>query len=392
MLSIIDKLHRTDTDSEAPRESVDQKLSVDLPSSSLFSAVTIKLPWILGIILLGVTIGHYLTPQDNHIIHNVLQRLYYIPIIWAAYRYGIRGGLIISVISGVVYLPHILIGWQSHPEYQLNQIIEISLFFAVGWSTGYLFEQKVISHRLLQSYEKMALFGNLSRSIIRSLKGPLQAIQGMLIALAPMEKKNTALQFSVQIIKDEVMRIESVRNNLISLVERRRLRLKKQNLSEVMFQFASHIDTGLRLKGIKLNKQTQELKVFAQLNKNALTGALHRLVETIVEKNRQARQLTLFTGQSVSYSWIGASTGAITLDSIYQSELAELSCEYHHEYDLVPVLSVMNSHFGDVRFRWNGDCLVEFIFVFPKRLKLPWYLRDETLSGNRTVKETSSDN
>lgn len=376
-------LHRTENNSGSRRKSEKQRSEVYSHDLSQFSSVNIKLPWIMGIILSIVTIGHYITPQDYLIIHNILQRLYYIPIIWAAYRYGVRGGLIVSLISGVVYLPHILFGWQLHPEYQLTQIIEISLFFVVGWCAGYLFEQKALNHRLLQSYEKMALFGNLSRSIIRSLKGPLRAIQGMLITMEPMERENTALQSCTQIIKNEVARIEVVRSDLISLVERKQLRLKKQNLNEILFQFASQVEAGLGIKGVKLIKEAQEIKILAELNKDALIGVLHQLAGALIERNRQAEQLTLYTGQSVSFSWIGASTGAIMLDSKYRSELAELSCEYHHEYDLVPVLSIMNNHFGDARFRWDEDYLIEFILVFPKRLKLPWYLRDERLSGNK---------
>ncbi len=229
----------------------------------------------------------------------------------------------------------------------------------------------------------MALFGNLSRSIIRSLKGPLRAIQGMLMALEPMERNNAALQSSLHIIRDEVKRIETVRSDLISLVERKRLRLKKQNLNDIMFKFASQVDTGLSIKGVKLYKKAQEIKILADLNRDAVTGVLHQLVGSLVERNRRASELTLFTGQSSSYAWIGASTGKITLDSKYHSELAELSSEYHHEYDLVPVLNVMNNHFGDVRFRWEDEYMIEFILVFPKRLKLPWYLRDETQSGNK---------
>jgi len=101
-----DMLLRTDHDSRASGNSKTQAYGDDLQGLHLFSALSIKLPWILGILISVVTIGHYLTPQANVIVHNVLQRLYYIPIIWAAYRYGIKGGLIVSLISGIMYLPH----------------------------------------------------------------------------------------------------------------------------------------------------------------------------------------------------------------------------------------------------------------------------------------------
>lgn len=203
-------------------------------------------------ILIVVTVGHYLLSSDFHILHNVLQRLYYIPIVWAAYRYGRKGGIVVSAISGLLYLPHVIFGWRMSPEYQVNQIIEIFLFLVVGFATGLLFEQKMLSQRLLQSYEKMALFGNLSRSIIRSLKMPIRAIKGMLITLDPIGQQIPAVNSCVSVIKGEITLIENVRNDLISLVERKQLRLKKQNLNEILFYFLSQVETGLNIRGVKV--------------------------------------------------------------------------------------------------------------------------------------------
>lgn len=336
--------------------------------------------YIAGILTI-VTVGHYLLSESFHIAHNVLQRLYYIPIVWAAYRKGLRGGLLVAGIAGLLYLPHVLISWQSHPEYQINQLIEVVLFFLVGISVGYLFEQLLLSQRQLKSYEKMALFGNLSRTIIRSLKGPLRGIKGMLLALEPMECRDSALESCVKIIRDEVNRIETVRDDLISLVERKKIRLKNRNLNDLMFDFVSQIETSLSVQGVRVTRQTQNIKLPAYYSRAALLNVLHQLVGTIVNRGWRVRELKFYSGQSSSYVWLGATSNQIQLPVHFQGDIVTISSQYHHEYELISVVSVMDNHFGDVRFRWQDGRLVEFILVFPKKLKLPWYSKDKSIDG-----------
>lgn len=333
-------------------------------------------PYLVAI-LLSITAGHYLVSAEHHVIHNVLQRLYYIPILLAAYHRGMRGGAIVSTFSAMLYLPHVIYGWEARPEYQVSQLIEIVLFVAIGISAGWLFEQKVRDQRTIRSYEKMAAFGNLSRSIIRSLKKPVRAIRGMLMALEPMSYQNAALASCIQIIESEIETIENVRNDLISLVERKRLRLKQQNLNEVMFQFMSQIELGLNLRGIKLRRISKEVELPAFIHRTALINVLHQLIGSMLDKSPIQDTAIIYTGQSYAYTWLGGTVDEICLDDQHDSVLTIIDSQCFEAYDLIPIVNVMNNHFGDVRFRWVDGKLAEFILLFPKKLKLPWHLRDE---------------
>jgi uncharacterized membrane protein len=333
-----------------------------------------KLPLLLIGILCAITAGHYSIPGEYNIAHNILQRLYYVPIVLAAFHYGRKGGLVVSIVSGTLYL--------------VNQVIEIMLFPLVGLAAGHLFEQKALSLQQLQSFEKMALFGKLSRTIIRSLKGPLRAIKGMLMAIEPIERRETALESCVEIIRNEVTKIETLRDDLISLVERRKLRLKKQNLNDLMFEFVSQVEMGLGIKGVRVKKQVQDIKLLAQCNRKALLNALHHLLGCIIDQDRQIRKVTFYSGQSSTYLWLGATADQIHLPTHYRGKMTSLDTHDFHEYELISIMNVMHNHFGDVKFRWQDHRMVEFILAFPKRLKLPWYLRDEPLIDNKqnTVK------
>lgn len=115
----------------------------------------------------------------------------------------------------------------------------------------------------------------------------------------------------------------------------------------------------------------------AQLNRNSLVNILHQLIGILANHDRSVAELKVYTGQSSTYVWLGATINDIRLSGYFQSELSILYPQYYHEYDMIAVVNLINNHFGDVRFRWANGRLVEFILVFPKKLKLPWFLRDE---------------
>jgi hypothetical protein len=49
--------------------------------------------------------GHYLTPSGLLLWHGVFQRLYYLPVVFAAITFGWVGGLAAAVAAGIAYIP-----------------------------------------------------------------------------------------------------------------------------------------------------------------------------------------------------------------------------------------------------------------------------------------------
>jgi len=87
----------------------------------------------LSLTILLISALHYLTPIESAVLHQIYQRLYYIPIILAALRFGVRGGLGAALLASVSYAPHIVLHWEhQNYDYALNQYAEIALFFVIG--------------------------------------------------------------------------------------------------------------------------------------------------------------------------------------------------------------------------------------------------------------------
>jgi hypothetical protein len=54
---------------------------------------------------------HYSTGVDVHWLHDVLRRMYYLPIILAAFSCGFRGGMLLAVVVAVLHAPHAFTHW-----------------------------------------------------------------------------------------------------------------------------------------------------------------------------------------------------------------------------------------------------------------------------------------
>jgi len=97
---------------------------------------------VLASAIIGISLVHYLTPLHLPMLHDIFQRLYYIPIIFAAFWFGLRGGVITSIIVSIIYAPHVLFQWGVHPALELEKFLEIVLYNVVGGMTGFLSQRE----------------------------------------------------------------------------------------------------------------------------------------------------------------------------------------------------------------------------------------------------------
>ncbi|MEZ4387865.1 MAG: hypothetical protein R3D98_09860 [Candidatus Krumholzibacteriia bacterium] len=105
---------------------------------------------LIALMVLVVTLMHYNTAMHIHAAHGIYRRLYYFPIIIAAFRGGRTAGLATAVVVCAVYLPHAFgfIGFDPAPT--LEKILEMALYVAVGLVAGVLEDRERRARRRLQ--------------------------------------------------------------------------------------------------------------------------------------------------------------------------------------------------------------------------------------------------
>src|SRR6516225_3489665 len=185
----------------------------------------------VAVVVAGIAIAtalHYLTSPTLILWHELFQRLYYLPIIYAAIFFGWRGGLVASVTSALCYIPHIVMAWRQMPEYALNQYAEIIVFFMVGAVTGVLADlgrtQRIeleatsgrlakVNRELQDSFEqikradRLSAIGQLAASLAHEIRNPLAAIDGAANLIESSQTSQETRQGSLAIIHKEIQRL-----------------------------------------------------------------------------------------------------------------------------------------------------------------------------------------
>ncbi len=85
-----------------------------------------------------VTGLHYLTGVHFLPYHTIYRSLYYLPIAVAAVAWGLRGGLLASLLISVLYLPHVWLAGETMPGGILDNLLEALIFNFVAALAGAL--------------------------------------------------------------------------------------------------------------------------------------------------------------------------------------------------------------------------------------------------------------
>lgn len=199
---------------------------------------------------------HFLTPVNSLVLHQIYQRLYYIPIILASLWYGWRGGLGAALLASLSYIPHIALHWQhQNYDYALNQYAEIAMFFVIGSVTGWLGDQKRreseraerINSELQTAYaelretvgqllqaERLSSLAEIASGVVHEVRNPLGAIKGAVEILEDELAPDSPRREFAHIAKTEVERIDKLVQEFFHFARPPKLAKTNVNVNELV--------------------------------------------------------------------------------------------------------------------------------------------------------------
>lgn len=239
-----------------------------------------KLNWrAVALVLAGIAItsaGHYLTPQDLRLWHGIFQRLYYLPVVYAAIAFGWIGGLAAAILAALLYIPHILTMWQHEHNYAMEQYAEIFMFLAVGLVTGVLSDRErkrraelqVTAQKLTHVYrelqdtfeqvkraDRLSAIGQLAAGLAHEIRNPLASIDGAAELLDVADDQPELRKETVGIIRKECSRLNRLLTSLLDFARPRNPEWREVDLSKVLDSVVDLVSHSAR-KSINFHKET----------------------------------------------------------------------------------------------------------------------------------------
>lgn len=213
---------------------------------------------LIVMLVISVSLLHYLTPLYFPHRHDVLQRLYYLPIILAALWYGLRGGLLCAVAVSIAYAPHLIFQWGSHQVSLLEKYLEVLLYNIIGGVTGFLSQRernrslellkatkgledsnhelqlqlsrvKDVESKLRQA-EKLSVLGEMAAVLAHEIKNPLTVIRGHAELLrkqfAPDDRNYESTQTQIR----EIVRLNNLLTDFLNKSRPKKLAKQRCNV------------------------------------------------------------------------------------------------------------------------------------------------------------------
>lgn len=238
--------------------------------------------------ILAIGLLHYLTPHEELGIHNILRRLYYLPIVVAAFLSGLRGALLASIVVSLTYLPHAFfnVGHGSHsdPAPPLEKALEIVLYNLVGAVAGYLAdaerkrrmqlqialdEQQHLQRQLVRAGRLSAL-GEVVAGIAHEIKNPLHALQGTAEIVDPLIPEDSDEARMWQIHKRELKRLGRVADRFLSFAKPAVAEARPVDLRMVAERVEEIVAADARNKGVTLAVDVPETSVLVIADRDQL--------------------------------------------------------------------------------------------------------------------------
>ncbi len=245
---------------------------------SLFTPSMLGWVW-LPIVL--ISLSHYVTSSEQAWIHDVLRRLYYLPIIIAGAQMGLRGGLWAALVVSLTYLPHAFVHlehWMHmDPADTLHKALEVVLYNVVGVVAGVLSdrekrrraeleaalgEQKRLQAELVRA-GKLSALGEVVAGVAHEIKNPLHALKGtaeIVDAVIPEDAEERRLW---DLHRSELERLERVSERFSSFARPTDPELKQTDLREVARSVSELVraDAGKRNVSVEVQEPDAPVRV-----------------------------------------------------------------------------------------------------------------------------------
>jgi signal transduction histidine kinase len=188
---------------------------------------------VLVVVVIAISMAHYLTPTTQHGLHALYRWFFHIPIILGSFWFGLRGGAGLAAFITVLYLPHVLIHWEGGGAVHW---LEIVLYNVVGWVTGILAQQQrderdryrrtaeelaesttvlLETEEQLRRADRLSVLGELSAGLAHEVRTPLASIRGAAEILSGSDDPAERDEFSAILVK-EVDRLNRVVTDFLS--------------------------------------------------------------------------------------------------------------------------------------------------------------------------------
>ncbi len=266
--------------------------------------------------IFAITAAHFATSADLTWVHDILRRLYYLPIVVGAFGWGLRGALAASIVSSLIYLPHAFQLFVHHfhhdPGASTEKILEILLFNIIAFIAGTLVErerrerrrQEEIARRLSETLEEMKLLeeqlirsgrlqalGEMTAGLAHEIKNPLASIKGAADIIADAIPPDSPRRRMVEIQRTELERLTGLLERFLAFARPQEFVVSTVDLAVLVTDTVAFLAPQAAKKRVRFETRLEPITLSADREK--LTQLLLNILLNAVDASPEESMVTV---------------------------------------------------------------------------------------------------
>jgi signal transduction histidine kinase len=189
---------------------------------------------IIIVLIIVLSIFIFVTRYTQYRYHSVYREFYFIPLVLAAFWFGLRGALLTSVVISCFYLIFLWSIWYGWSAEKINAFIEIVFLNGMALILGLLREREHRERRRTQKLENLATIGKTVSGIAHDMKTPLVAIAGFSRRILKKLEADDPHREKLTIIYQEAQRLESMVKDMLEYARPLNLRLSLADMNVIL--------------------------------------------------------------------------------------------------------------------------------------------------------------
>jgi signal transduction histidine kinase len=328
----------------------------------------LKLSKIAVIFILIVILAylHYRPMSGGEGIHLIHRELFSIPILLAAFWYGLKFAMAVSVAACLIYAPRMLIAESSHAGGGAV-FAQIVFFLLVAFLVGWMVErQKKQQEKLLQS-EKLSVLGRAASAMAFEIKNIVNAIK----RLTRDEAKFSCTEFDIN-FHGELQRLDRLVDNLTSYIPEEEIRALSSDLNHLIQEKTAVYREKAREAGVVIESDLDEAGCPSMVDVEKIGRVLDILIANALEFSMPGKKIMFRSSRKGSHCELtvqdqGSGIKPEDLPKIFQPFFS--TKKNGTGLSLASCKKVLRDMGGDIRVESNFGEGASFTLVVPREKK-----------------------
>ena len=256
--------------------------------------------YILAILVFTIvtTYLHYSTIPALESLHDIYRALYYVPILFGALLYGLRGAALSYLLVLVLYVPFIYLSWTHSFLFETDRLLHLFLQGLFGFLAGYLVDRDRRNRQQLERERYLAGVGQVATTIVHDLKNPLITIRGYSRRI--LEGKGDVNR-AAQEIADSAIQMEKIVRDVLDFAKPVQLGFKQEDMRNVMSKVYDSCKAKAEEQGVDVSLNLPADPVNVTIDAFHIERALVNLINNAIEASRKEQSISVFLSTEEKY-------------------------------------------------------------------------------------------